>query len=262
VGWLPKINKGYKMSNFNVLVSSVPKCGTYLGAAVLKSIGFIDQELHVYNGEVENYRNLPEGEKIKRPVSTFKFDLVNHLRWSKPGTFVVGHPGFVKDLSNYLCCESKTKAIYMIRDLREAAISQMRFLHKAEDIHDYVKQEKFWNMDRGPDKLFSFLCSRSFHEWLKYAHTKVYWLSGASVLDYIFLCRYEHLIAGHATTLEALAAFLEVEHISHSAYLYLETRTLNGVGSSKLEDWDWGKEHDRVWEASGANLLNTLYERV
>jgi hypothetical protein len=242
-------------TKFNVMVSTVPKCGTYLGAALLRSIGFIDQELHVYNSAAENYRGLEEDEKIKEPVNTFDFNLVHHLRWSRPRTFVVGHPSLTQDLLNYLQTEDTTKVLYITRDLRLAAISQMRFLARAEDIHAYVKEEPFWTMSLGPEKILSFLCSRAFHEWLKYAHTQKYWL-GAESLDNLYIAKFQDLRTG--SNLGLLSDFLECK--IEPNYHGLPTRTYSSIKSEEIFDKFWTDEHQRMWENTGASSLNRLYE--
>ena len=245
------------MRDFNILVTSVPKCGTYLGGAFVKAAGFVDQELHVYNLAAEDYRGLDEDKKILKPVNTFSFDLISHLRWSKPGSFVVGHPGFTKDLKEYLQNERNTKVIYVSRDLRIACISQIKFLHRAENIHDYVKKEPFWSMEMGPEKIKSFLCSRAFHDWFSYAQVMQPVWPGADVLDNVFSVKYNDLKAEAPT---ALVNFLEVEF--YDDYLGVQTRTYDPKGetSEELFAKHWSLDHQYLWEIIGGPALNKEYE--
>ena len=107
-----------------VFVTTIPKAGTYLMAAILRELGLRDLRRHVYPDAYHDYaktyykdgsRALPT--EVHRPIESFAQD-------AGPGGFAVGH----------LHCGARERAalqgchvIFLVRELREAIVSAMRF---------------------------------------------------------------------------------------------------------------------------------------
>jgi len=109
-------------------VVSIPKAGTYFVAEMLKHLGWAGTEIHASPLSFTDYRNLSLAQKRADPRSReigFPLDFV--VQALQPGQFFVGHIPFSSYNERIL---SRTRLIFIRRELRSALVSYMRFLHK------------------------------------------------------------------------------------------------------------------------------------
>lgn len=111
------------------MVVSIPKAGTYLMAAWLESLGWVDTELHLSNFTLSDYRGLSlaakrrgEGRECYLPVCT-SAGLVG------PGQFAVGH---IKPEPWGRQALQELTRLFLKRDLAHATLSHLRFLVATE----------------------------------------------------------------------------------------------------------------------------------
>jgi len=122
-----------------VFITTIPKAGTYFMASILRELGYRDLMRHVYPDAYHDYgatfyatgdRAMPR--EVVWPVEAFAAD-------AGPGGFAVGH----------LHCGERERAalagcrvIYLVRELREAIVSAMRFeAHTGRDTDAWTEIE-------------------------------------------------------------------------------------------------------------------------
>jgi hypothetical protein len=109
-----------------VLICSVPKAGTYLLGGLLARLGMGDSHLHIAAAGCSDYRFAQRDRALKRPAEfhvALGIDVT--LPLIGPGQFVVGHLPCEPDV---LRAVAGFRVIVAIRDLRDTALSMMRFL--------------------------------------------------------------------------------------------------------------------------------------
>ncbi len=122
-----------------VFITTIPKAGTYFMAALLRELGLRDLRRHVYPDLYHDYgqtfykdgsRALPK--EVKRPIEAFASD-------AGPGGFAVGH---VHCGERERAALSGCRVVYLVRELREAIVSAMRFeAYTGRDTRDWTRLE-------------------------------------------------------------------------------------------------------------------------
>lgn len=122
-----------------VFITTIPKAGTYFMAALLRELGLRDLRRHVYPDCYHDYgqafykdggRGIPK--EIERPIEVFAED-------AGPGGFAVGHLHCGKRERAAL---SGCRVIYLVRELREAIVSAMRFeVYTGRDARAWTRLE-------------------------------------------------------------------------------------------------------------------------
>ena len=113
-------------SSNKVMVCSIPKAGTYFISEILKFIGIESTHLHLWMSGFSDYRFASlkefreESEKFTRNIP-----LKVAVKLIASGQFAVGHIPCTDDTKEIL---SDFKKIFLCRNLKDAAVSYMRFL--------------------------------------------------------------------------------------------------------------------------------------
>lgn len=110
------------------VVISIPKSGTYLVAAILQKLGFVNTGVHVWETGFHDYRSKSIPEMVHR-YSEFAVNapLTLTAPLVLPGQFMVGHIGFRSETRAAL---SSFRRIMTVREMRHALVSHMRFFLK------------------------------------------------------------------------------------------------------------------------------------
>src|SRR4051794_23847707 len=113
---------------FPVLICSIPKAGTYLLSSIVEMLGFCKTHFHISKNEYSNYSFGSHEEHRKNPenfrvVASYR-DVLLSLR---PGTHAVSHLPCEEEIQA-ICRRNAIKVFFLARDLRDCAISYMRFL--------------------------------------------------------------------------------------------------------------------------------------
>lgn len=140
-----------------VLVCSLPKAGTYFIAELLRQIGCESIGMHIDHAVVWDYRQRTI-EEIR--TDSFRYivemPLELSLRLIRKGQFAVGHIEHNNETRGLL---RGLKKVFVCRDLRDALISQMRFL---KDTNCRESDAERWRtLPDGPQQMAIFFQSES-----------------------------------------------------------------------------------------------------
>lgn len=206
-------------NNNRVILTSVPKAGTYLGAEILQAMGFTATHLHIRHDAnitgVYNFKNKPVTMSHAEELECFSsMPLENSLGMIGKGEFAVGHIPPLPEVKNMLC--KNFKVVFLARNLRDCLISHMRYMIKTEALsvtdHPWIKipnkQDLFKNYlinyaeSVGPLVHMKLISCWEFDIYTPYPNME------------LFKLRFEDIISSEKevrrTTLNALASFLEV----------------------------------------------------
>lgn len=241
-----------------VVVISLPKAGTYLVAALLERLGWVDTHAHLGEDSFSDYRDRTRREMVEDFAALrVALPLEHSLRLVRPGQFAVGHLPYRK--ANVALLKPYRK-LFVCRELRAALVSWMRFsMNKG-------RGEQFgvaWKaIARERDRMAEFL--RLFGPtYLGLAHAVSLWLTSPAICA----LRYETLMGDHGETekldmLEAAARYLGAPQAraqlaqAAAAVVGKETKTWSGRRSS-LEGY-WDERCEQWFEENGGVALNAV----
>ncbi len=112
-------------------IISIPKAGTYLVAELLRLLGCVPTQLHIWKSGLSDYRQAASIQQMREEYARFNVEipLSHSLRLVHPGQFAVGH----------LECDVETrpalssfKTLFVYRELRDAFVSWLRFYMDAK----------------------------------------------------------------------------------------------------------------------------------
>ncbi|MDG5497947.1 class I SAM-dependent methyltransferase [Niveispirillum sp. BGYR6] len=250
---LPALREEYRDDLPRVAVISVPKAGTYLVGHLLKTLGYIDTGAHAGVGGFDDYRGLPP-EEAKRggPHLARHIGLSELTRLVQGGQFLVGHisctVGDRRDLDGF-------RKLLLLRDLRDAVVSHMRFLADAGRAvgQDWVK------IPYGPERLVQYLRTAG-HIYMQMVADVRPWLEVPDMLT----VRFETLMGDHgereaAATIKALSAHIGLQKTPpwdsiRGQVLGQPTKTWSGQRSRR--DGLWTAEVESAFAALGGRELN------
>src|SRR5215471_6699301 len=137
------------------LVCSIPKSGTYLLNDILQRLGSRDTNWHISRnqysayqfGSLDEYRAYPEKFSV---IAPFRDILARVSR----GAHTVSHLAPDEDVVS-ACALLKFKVFFVCRDLRDCAVSYMRFL--AATGRDGTAESSWIQAEDGPDRFSRFL---------------------------------------------------------------------------------------------------------
>ncbi|MGA0608465.1 hypothetical protein ACO2Q0_20930 [Phenylobacterium sp. VNQ135] len=108
-----------------LMVLSIPKAGTYLIAAWLEALGWVDTELHLSNFTLMDYRGLSLAAKRAGQGRECYVPVCTSAGFIGRGQFAVGH---VKPEPWAQQAFKDTTRLFLMRDLAYATLSHLRFL--------------------------------------------------------------------------------------------------------------------------------------
>jgi hypothetical protein len=149
----PALVSAQGTSPVRAVVCSIPKSGTYMYGALLKSLGLADCGVHLREDGFTDYRfSSLEHSRTQHRSLHASCPLETAVSLMHPGQFSVGH----------LACNDHTKkalqglkVIFTCRDLRDAMVSQMRFFAKNE--RGTSVSEGWGRMQDGPEKMLHYI---------------------------------------------------------------------------------------------------------
>lgn len=247
----------HKSKNRNkVLICSIPKCGTYLAAEVLKSFGFIDTNVQLWQDFLHDYRGQTVENKRADVLPTqIDLKLSESLELIQPGQFSLGH--FPCTLENKTLFE-KFKVIYIYRNLRNSCVSMMRFADELKpESHWFMKGEWQQNHDK-KIKFLEFLKSHGerYFNWIK---PITEWFNEPGLLT----VSYEDLTGTNGTSIQnriylKLNNFLDVESntFSEGPTNATNTKTMTSTGQPSNYEHYWSDETESVFKKLGFYELN------
>jgi hypothetical protein len=244
-----------------VIVLSIPKAGTYFLAELLREWGCAPTHLHLAHDSAWDYRQRTL-EEIR--VDSFRYQVTIPLRQSVAlidrGQFAVGHLECTPEIRSAL---GGFRKIFIYRDLRDALISQMRFLVDSPSTSSTLAA---WKDATAPiERMAGFMRDHKhtiymFSLFLEMAG----WLAEPDVFGLSFEQLYGDVAAGSRDErLQSLYAFLDLpsrpEHPARTADRLVgsNTRTWSGVRSSRETYWDDTVE--RLFAELGGTELNAAY---
>ena len=232
------------LSPHRVVVLSIPKAGTYFLAELLREWGCAPTQLHLAHDSAWDYRQRTL-EEIR--VDSFRYQVKVPLQQSAVlidrGQFAVGHLECTPEIRRTL---EGFRKIFIYRDLRDALISQMRFLVDSPSTSSSLAD---WKALPAPaDRMAGFMQDRKHTIYMFSLFREMAgWLAETDVFSLSFEELYGDPAAGRDERderLQALYAFLELppqaEHPARTAdrLVGFSTRTWSGERSSRRAYWN------------------------
>ena len=187
-----------------VCLISIPKAGTYLVARLLEQLGVVNTCVHVDRFAFSDYRHKSIGEAIEDYLKfTTRIPIEVSAGLTAPGQFIVGH---LEHGAQSAEAVRHMRRILLLRDLRAALVSFMRFLSATGR---GLRLSKEWSLlPDGPGKMWEF-CTLWGADYLGMVRAVQGWMDDPDVL----VCRFEHLMGDAGTqaksrTLAAIAAHI------------------------------------------------------
>jgi hypothetical protein len=123
-----RVERGH--SAHRVLLTSIPKSGTYLFGELFKNLGFVDSGIHVEGLDGQSftdYRFTSLGEARENPhLEPISCPLPRTLGLILPGQYVVSHLQLTQDMPPSAL--AGFKVVFACRNLRDCLVSLMLFL--------------------------------------------------------------------------------------------------------------------------------------
>jgi len=241
-----------------VMACSMPKAGTYFIAEALCRLGCEPTHFHLDHNVAWDYRGRTI-EEIRADSFRYMVEmpLEQSLRLVRPGQFAVGHIECRGDAKRWL---RSFKKILVYRDLRDALISQMRFLKDTNCGGPAAtlgwqcgKDRSKWRASSGP-KLTSTICFAKFRGMAA-------WLREPDVLPLSFEAFYgDHGRETQALAVEKTREFLDAPAPTDTSndlmavLIGKPTRTWSGRRSSR--EVYWNDDIEDLFRAKGGHEVN------
>ena len=251
-----ELNKGKNQNK--VLICSIPKCGTYFAAEILKNRGFIDTNVQLWQDFFHDYRGQTvENKRADILPKQIDICLSESLELIQPGQFSLGH--FPYSPENKKLFES-FKVIYVYRNLRNSCVSMMRFA-------DELKPESHWflkgDWQQHQDKKIKFLEFLKIHgeRYFNWINPIIEWLNK----PYLLSVSYEDLsgttgICAQNAVYTKLNDFLELESNmvldGSLATNAIKTKTMTSTGQPSNYENYWSDETESIFKKLGFYDLN------
>jgi len=251
-----ELNKGKNQNK--VLICSIPKCGTYFAAEILKNRGFVDTNVQLWQDFIHDYRGQTvENKRADILPKQIDICLSESLELIQPGQFSLGH--FPYSPENKKLFES-FKVIYVYRNLRNSCVSMMRFA-------DELKPESHWflkgDWQQHQDKKIKFLEFLKIHgeRYFNWINPITEWFNK----PYLLSVSYEDLsgttgIPAQNTIYSELNDFLELESNmvldGSLATNAIKTKTMTSTGQPSNYENYWSDETESIFKKLGFYDLN------
>ncbi len=237
-------------AQFPALICSIPKAGTYL-------LGFCKTHFHISKDEYSDYSFGSREEQRKHPE---KFRVVapyqEVLSSLLPGTHAVSHLPCEEDIQ-IVCRQNAIKIFFLARDLRDCAISYMRFL--ADTGRDASAQAEWMQVEDGPRRLIRFL--ETYDWFFAVARSVISWQSSpiANIIHF------EQLLGDYGTAaqrraIEQICAHVELDteridvHSVLNSTLHIPTLTWSGQRTQR--SFYWSDRAQQRFVELGGDALN------
>lgn len=244
-----------------VIVLSIPKAGTYFLAEVLREWGCAPTSLHLARDIAWDYRQRTL-EEIRSDSFRYQVDvsISQSAALVQRGQFAVGHLECVPEVQSAL---TGFRKIFIYRDLRDALISQMRFLVDSPSTVDNVGGWK--QLPKGPERMIGFLGdARDMSYMFSLFRDMRAWLSEPDVFGLSFEDLYgDPGRLDRVRRLEQLYRFLELPASKERPHEVADrlngtaTRTWSGARSSRHDYWN--DAVDQVFGSLEGPGLNAAY---
>ena len=251
-----ELNKGKNQNK--VLICSIPKCGTYFAAEILKNRGFIDTNVQLWQDFIHDYRGQTvENKRADILPKQIDICLSESLELIQPGQFSLGHFPYSPENKKLF---DTFKVIYVYRNLRNSCVSMMRFA-------DELKPESHWflkgDWQQHQDKKIKFLEFLKIHgeRYFNWINPITEWFNK----PYLLSVSYEDLsgttgIPAQNTIYSKLNDFLELESNmvldGSLATNAIKTKTMTSTGQPSNWENYWTDEIECVFKRLGFYDLN------
>lgn len=237
-----------------VLVTTIPRSGTHFTTELLTNLGMIFAGLHVAPSLEHNvvddrrFRKMNAAGDLFYPRYLLQLDDV--FRLIGAGQFIQGHVPYRADFADAL---SDAKIIYVQRNLKNVAVSALRFISKlASSGHTFEGFDTDWTgLDEGPLKMYAYLLSfgsglpdmvRAIQPWQN--------AGNCHVLNFDELTSGDNVKSLKAV--EDLAKFLGIKKSPHSLSVALQ-RTVGAstvTWTGELSQWEkfWDPDIERLFQ--------------
>ena len=241
-----------------VMACSMPKAGTYFIAEALRRLGCEPTHLHLDHTVVWDYRHRTI-EEIRADSFRYmvKMSLEQSLRLVRPGQFAVGHVECRDETKQWL---RGFKKILIYRDLRDALISQMRFLR---DTNSGGASMTAWkDLPEGPERMAGYFRDEGDvgYMFAKYRGMAA-WLREPDVLPVSFELLYgDRGREAQRSAVEAMRESLDVPAPTDGSddlmatLIGKTTRTWSGRRSSR--EVYWNDDIEKLFRAKGGHEIN------
>jgi hypothetical protein len=233
-----------------VLITTVPKSGTYLYAALLEALGVAPAGIHLASWGMTDYRSADErGLRAGFRELTTAVPLAATAPLVRPGQFAVGHIECTPEIRNLLDGLGY-RVILVTRDLRACVVSLQRFLI---DFGRVGPDDEGWaGLPPGPARTAACLRSPAGRAVLDSARGLLPWLSCPGVLRVSFEAAHgDHGAAAAEGEVDRVTEFLGLTGARPAGNLLRSilgrpTPTFSGRRSRVADSWDGAAEAEFV----------------
>ncbi|HEX3727316.1 MAG TPA: sulfotransferase domain-containing protein [Pirellulales bacterium] len=253
VAWLRHGRCGHR-----VMIVSIPKAGTYLYAYLLQHLGLEHIYLHLSEDHLSDYRFATRDEMRLEPEEFRRdFPLAQSLSLVREGQLVVGHLAHSAPTAALL---NGWKVLFLYRDLRDAAISHMRFF--AETGRGGPETAVWGQRPDGPEKLDRFLELHG-SSLIPSCCDMIAWMLEPQVLS----VSYESLMGdlgadAQAATISDITSWLDLTPPLKSPAELLKSvvgvNTKTWSGRRTVRERYWNGDVERRFDGLGGNQANRL----
>lgn len=251
-----QLNEGKNQNK--VLICSIPKCGTYFAAEILKTFGFIDTNVQLWQDFLHDYRGQTvENKRADILPKQIDICLRESLELICPGQFSVGHFPYTPENKKLF---ENFKVVYVYRNLRNSCVSMMRFADELKpESHWFLKGEWQQHQDK-KTKFLEFLKTHGemYFNWIK---PITEWFGRAYLLN----VSYEDLCGANGKPIQnrtylKLGDFLDLEANTSPdgsiAATAANTKTMTSTGQPSNYENYWSDETESLFKKQGFYELN------
>lgn len=240
-----------------VLICSIPKCGTYFIAEILKGLGFGDTQVHLWQDFIHDYRGQEVEEKRSDVLpKQFQVPLNESLSLIMPGQYGLGH--FAYSAENERLFQD-FKVVHVHRNLRAACVSMMRFACELKPQSHWFLQGDWKNQTNKKDMFLEYMTAHGgkYFDWVE---PVVQWINKPDILSLSYEALTSEGVVARGARIQELARFLNLNHsgkgIHQVAEIAAKTTTMTSSGKpSRWQDY-WGSEVETVFQKLGFLELN------
>ncbi len=239
------------------MICSVPKSGTYLLSEILSNLGIRKSNWHVSKEELSDYssgsrddqRSHPEEFRVVRPF-------YSSIAMLPPHSHLVSHLPCEPEVKT-VCAQEGVKVFFLYRDLRDCAVSYMRFL--ADTGRDRSAESDWVHVEDGPRRFLAFLKT---YNWLfRFAATLAPWQEEVDVLPVQFevlacdegVARQMALLKQICIHLDLDASAIDLRAVFRRSF---KAPTLTWSGRRTDRSFYWSREVEKEFEALGGAEIN------
>lgn len=239
-----------------IIVTSLPKAGTYLLGEFLLQLGYRHSFMHLFEDSADHYdaSDLERGRKFPLEYKRAQM-LEDSLKELDAQSFAVGH---LIPNAYVLAQLRRCNVVFLKRNLKDCIVSYLRF--NCSTGRDNTKDKPWYHMTDRREQLVAYMKERA-ENMIKSAENLFPWEEQENILT----VRFEDIKENPGAGLEIirLANYLgkkcnpaEAEQMAETAYA---TKTLTSSGKTSVRGEYWSEDAEKIFREYGGNKVNRKF---